>query len=207
MNGGINDVDIRNILNPLVPTPMLSALIRTFCHGSMVALLKTVAGRFNSPTCRIMVTGYYPILSDQSSLPSIPGFLGIHGIAPPSFLDSNEVLGTIFRRCEQFFQESAAALKQAVADVGDTRIAYVDAGFTNANSVFAPKALLWGIDDDSELSPQDEVVAARHASCDVAFNELQLLEREQCYRASAGHPNQAGAKQFAKQILAALRAV
>jgi hypothetical protein len=91
-----------------------------------------------------------------------------------------------------------------VEDVNDKRIVYVDAGFTNANSVFAPAKLLWGIEDDPAFSPEDEVAAARHVSCDAAIDPLLILEREQCYRASAGHPDQAGAKQFAKQILAAL---
>jgi hypothetical protein len=172
VNGGINDVDLRNILNPLVPTPILSALIRTYCHDSMLQLLKAVAARFSSPTCRILVTGYYPILSDQSKSPSILGFLGIQGIAPPPFLDSNIALGAIASRCQQFFEESTTALTQAAEDAGDARIAYVDPGFTGANSVFAPQTLLWGVNDDPAFSPQDEVVAARHASCDLAFNEL-----------------------------------
>ena len=64
--------------------------------------------------------------------------------------------------------------------------------------------MLWGLNDDLELTPEDEVVTVRHVACNLTFNELQVLEREQCYRASAGHPNPAGAKQYAKQILAAL---
>jgi hypothetical protein len=204
LNGGINDVDIRTILNPLVPPPIVSALIQKSCHDAMLDLLGTVAARFSNAAARIIVTGYYPILSDQSDPPSVLDFLGIHGIAPPPFLDTDVVLGAVIARCLQFFEQSTAALQQAVADAGDARVAYVDAGFTAANSVFAPNALLWGLNDDLELSPVDAVVDQRHRSCDAAFEEIQVLEREQCYRASAGHPNPAGARQFANQILAAL---
>jgi lysophospholipase L1-like esterase len=204
LNGGLNDVDFRTILNPLVPAPILSALTHKFCHDAMLGLLQTVAARFSNPAARIIVTGYYPIISDQSDPPCVLGFLGIHGIAPPPFVEKNFVIEAVIDRCRQFFQESTADLRRAVADAGDARIAYVDAGFTDANSVFAPKALLWGLAVDLDLSPVDEVADQRHKSCDAAFNEFQVLEREQCYRASAGHPNVDGARQFANQILAAL---
>jgi len=65
--------------------------------------------------------------------------------------------------------------------------------------------LLWGISLDDDLSPQDQVGAARRPLCDNAHPDpSQMLERQLCYRASAGHPNVEGAVQFSKQILAAL---
>jgi hypothetical protein len=205
LNGGINDVDIRTILNPLVPSAILHNRTVSFCHDSMLALLQKVSAKFNQPSCRILVTGYYPILSNQSHFPSVLGLLGVHLIAPPPFMEENIVIQAVIDHCEQFFTQSTAALRQAVTDAGDARISFIDPGFTDANSVFAPNAFLWGLNDDPpDFSPQDEVVAERHAACDIAFNEIDIVHREQCYRASAGHPNQAGARQYASQILAAL---
>lgn len=204
LNGGINDVDIRVILNPLVPQPIVSASIARFCHDSMLTLLQSVAAKFSSADCRIRVQGYYPILSPQSHFPSVLNLLGAHMIAPPSFMDQNAVINAVIARCQQFYAESTTALQQAVHDAGDVRIGYVDPGFTAANSAFAPQSMLWGLASDVDLSPQDPVAASRHASCDVTFDALDIVNREQCYRASAGHPNPDGARQYAKQILATL---
>ena len=206
VDGGINDVDVRTILNPLVPAGVLSAKTQAACHDAMLVLLRNVAAKFTAPQCRIIVTGYYPIISGQSDVLSIPAFLGLHGIALPAFLEDDVAIGGVISHCQQFFIESTAFLRQAVTAAADARIVYVDSGFTDANSVFAPEALLWGLQSDVDLSPVDEVAPQRHAACDVAFDLLQTLEREQCYRASAGHPNPAGARQFAKQILAAIGA-
>lgn len=70
--------------------------------------------------------------------------------------------------------------------------------------MFAPNAFLFGFNDDFALSPEDPMAAERHASCDATFDRLHVLEREQCYRASTGHPNLAGAQQYAQSIAAML---
>lgn len=201
-NGGINDVDIRTILNPLVPEAVISGKIQAFCHDSLLALLKRIKAKFTHPQCRILVTGYYPILSHQSDPPFIPKLMALHGIAGPPFLSNDPLIACVVAHCQQFFAESTINMKRAVADVADARFSYVDLGFSNSNSVFAPDAFLWELNDD--LSPQDEVAAQRHASCDISFNAFDVLDREQCYRASAGHPNVSGARQIAKQNLLAL---
>ncbi len=55
---------------------------------------------------------------------------------------------------------------------------------------FRGTSLLWGLDLGDDLDPQDPVAATRHPLCDIAFpGPLEILHREQCYRASAGHPN------------------
>ena len=204
LDGGINDVDVRTILNPFVPFPILIAKTRNFCHASMLVLLRKTVTRFSKPDCKIRVTGYYPIVSAQSHFPSVIDLLGCHGIMAPDFIDKNVLVRAVIDRCEKFFSESTASIEQAVAEAGDARIAYVAPGFTDANSVFAPQTLLWGLKDDLDLSPEDEVANARRASCNAAFDELQIVEREECYRAPVGHPNVLGAKHFAQKILESL---
>jgi hypothetical protein len=204
VNGGINDVDIQTILNPLVSKFVLSGKIQAFCYHSMYRLLQKVSAKFNRPDCRILVTGYYPILSDQSHFSFILDFLNIHGIAPPSFIQDNIIIDAVIDHCQQFFQESTENIKRAIAMAGDSRIVFAESGFTNANAVFAPESFLFGLRNDGTLSPEDPVALPRHDSCDVAFTAVQILEREQCYRASAGHPNQAGAEQYKRQILRTL---
>lgn len=208
MDGGINDVGIALILNPFALIPPLDVRVIHACHDGMLVLLKKVIAKFSKPTCRILVTGYYPILSAQSDPLGVIKLVSLFGIAVPAFLDKDlDFINPVLDRCEAFFNDSTQQLKQAVVDANDPRITFVPSGFTDANSAFVPgTTLLWGLTLDDDLSPQDPVAAARHPLCDIAHPDpLQIPEREICYRASAGHPNVQGAAQFSKQVLAALR--
>lgn len=205
LNGGINDVGVASILNPLALN--LDTRVIRACHDGMLVLLKRVATKFSQATCKILVTGYYSILSAQSDPLGVTKLLSLFGIAVPPFLDKDlDFINPVLDRCEAFFKDSTQQLTRAIADAGDPRIAFVPSGFTDANSVFVSgTSLLWGLDLDDDMGPQDPVAAARHPLCDVAHpGPLQIPERELCYRASAGHPNVQGAAKFSRQILAAL---
>ena len=206
LNGGINDVGVATILNPAALIPSLAQRIVSACHDGMLQLLKKVSDKFAKPTCRIVVTGYYPMLSADSDPLGVTKLLSLFGIAVPQFLAYDvDFINPVLARCKQFFAESTSELARAVTDAGDARIKFVPSGYTDANAVFAPDALLWGLDLTDELSPQDPVAATRRPFCDSAYpGELNVLQRELCYRASAGHPNVEGAAQFSKRILTAL---
>jgi lysophospholipase L1-like esterase len=204
MNGGINDVGVANILNPFAVIPPLETRVAHACHDGMLVLLKKVSAKFSKPACKILVTGYYPILSALSDPLGVTKLLSLFGIAVPPFVDKDlGFINPVLHRCEVFFQTSTQQLTAAIADAGDARIKFVPSGFTDANSVFVPgTSLLWGLNLDDDMDPQDPVAAARHPLCDAAHpGVLEIPEREQCYRASAGHPNVEGAVQFSKQIL------
>ena len=103
---------------------------------------------------------------------------------------------------EELFLASTKYLSQAVANMNDPRIRFVPSGFKDENAVFAgSSSMLWGANLDPNLSPEDPIAAVRRPLCDNAFRDSsQLLEREICYRASAGHPNVSGATQLYNQI-------
>jgi lysophospholipase L1-like esterase len=206
MNGGINDVGVATILNPFALIPRLDVRVKRACHDGMLVLLKKVIAKFSKPTCKILVTGYYPILSALSDPVGVMKLCSLFGIAVPAFLDKDlDFINPVLNRCEEFFNDSTQQLKQAIADANDPRITFVPSGFTDANSVFVPgTSLLWGLALNDDLSPQDPVAAARHPLCDIAHPDPLDLGRELCYRASAGHPNVQGAQQFSQQILASL---
>lgn len=207
MNGGINDVGVANILNPFAVIPSLETRVAHACHDGMLVLLRKVSAKFSKPGCKILVTGYYPILSALSDPLGVIKLLSLFGIAVPPFLDRDmDFINPVLHRCEVFFQTSTQQLTAAIKDAGDPRIIFVPSGFTDANAVFVPgTSLLWGLDLDDDMNPQDPVAAARHPLCDAAHpGVLEIPEREQCYRASAGHPNVQGAIQFSKQILGSL---
>lgn len=208
VNGGINDVDIKNILNPFISTQRLADLIGEHCFDSMRVLLGEIARRFPAPHTRIIVTGYYPILSYRSKPLGIPLLLENEGLLVPPIAiaplttDKNPIV----EHCLQFWQESTGHLRNAVAHAvaahPSARIEFVDAGFGESNAAFADDPWIFGLKFD--LRPQDEVVDERRTSCDAAIPPFDFLAREQCYRASAGHPNVKGARRYADAVIQAL---
>jgi lysophospholipase L1-like esterase len=207
LNGGINDVGVATLLNPLALIPTLTSRITRACHDSMLLLLNRISSKFVKHSCRILVTGYYPITSSQSDPFGVMQLLKLYGIALPPFGDPGaEFLEPVIHRSHQFFAESTAALQRAIVDATDARITFVPSGFTDANAVYVPgTSLLWKLDLDEALSPEDPVADERHALCYLAHDgPHETFAREFCNRASAGHPNVAGALQFRDQLIAAL---
>lgn len=208
VQGGINDVDIRTILNPFISSRQLSDLTREYCFDSMRVLLEELVVRFPALTTKIIVTAFYPILSHRSAPLGLPLFLQLHGIDVSAPFTPALPQGTnpIVDHCLQFWHESTTCFADAVAAVNAAhptrQVLFVDPGFTERNAVFADDPWLFGL--DPFLMPEDEVVQARHAACNAAIPAGDFLAREQCYRASAGHPNIIGAKKYADAILAVI---
>src|SRR5207244_4565202 len=85
VNGGINDVDIRVILNPLTTAADLRHEIHQFCYEDMLTVLMQIAVKFPKAD-RIIVTSYYPILSPESNPFRIPFLLQTYGVGMPFFV-------------------------------------------------------------------------------------------------------------------------
>jgi lysophospholipase L1-like esterase len=208
MNGGINDVDIRTILSPLTNRNDLHNDTMEACYTDVKTLLNEAIGTFTKATRRFIFTGYYPILSSQSDLLRISPLLNLLGVALPPYLHQGPLLQYVVSLALQFWHDSEDAFKLAIAEVRDglhlgDRLQYVSSPFTESNAVFAPNPWLFGITDT--LEPQDEVIEQRVAQCDLYFSSpFDLAAREECHRASAGHPNVSGAQQFANTIIAVL---
>ena len=207
INGGLNDINFRFVLNPLTDSAHLKDRIRQHCFLDMKTLLETVVAKFTKPSARIIVTSYFPILSHQTHLPRVEAFLAVHGLALPPFLDVSDglVFSKIIANCEQFYAQSNHFLLRAVKQVNDAaggipRVCFAQPPFGPENAALAPQVWLWGVNPD--LSPQDPVQTPRHAACN-AF-ETDPIRRLICYRASVGHPNFEGANQYALAILALL---
>jgi lysophospholipase L1-like esterase len=204
VNGGINDIDVRYILNPFTEADDLIDVTTRFCGTDMTTLLRRVSGRF--PRARIAVTSYYPILTRDSQFPLYQDFtltLGMPVSPLTRFIDSNLIFDRIVRNCSLFYETSTRALEAAVESANAAaggRIVFAHPAFASDNAALAPNAWLFGIRGD--LLPEDPMAAARHASCNACLTDF--LRREQCYRASAGHPNPTGARRFGEAILAAL---
>ncbi|HKD85502.1 MAG TPA: hypothetical protein VKB58_12195 [Terriglobales bacterium] len=210
VNGGINDVDTRTILNPLTSFVALGDRTELHCYADMKVLLPVVAAKFSNPNTKIVVTSYYPILSTDSDPFRVPHLLQFRGIALPDFLDTAPLIGKIFSLCLQFWHDSEMWLGRAVAEtnaaLGGNRIRFAVAPFSEQNAVFASDPWLWGVGLPPDFPPEDEVASKRIPACDSFYggNLGDLLACEECHRASAGHPNRAGASAFARAVEQAL---
>ena len=196
VNGGINDVGVQYIFNAYTDAQELTDTVQRFCHDDLVILLRQTATKFASPGTIIVVSGYYPVLSAQSDPLRVPTLLPLFGVSLPAITFPGNPVAKIISNSLLFWRQSRAAMTRAVTDVnqqlGTNRIVFVDPGFNEANAAFGPTPWVFGVNAD--LSPQDDVIAARRAACQL--DEPDPVQREFCYRASAGHPNRWGAQAF-----------
>lgn len=66
LNGGINDINFREILNPLADEKQLERKIKSHCYTAMKKLLGKTRRLY--PNAVIIVAGYFSILSESRSL-------------------------------------------------------------------------------------------------------------------------------------------
>ena len=213
LNGGINDVSLPRILNPWIRADQINQLTKQFCAAEMADLLGNLAQRLNAGA-RILVVGYYPILSNSSN----PGdekqvrmLMEMHGVATSSVamqttLDIDTILPRIIENSLAFWKTSTESLTEAVDQTnhssGRAVCAFVDPGFSETNALWAPDPLLWEL--SPELDAEDEVKILRDRACADSYGDLvHLPEWGQwfiCCRASVGHPNVRGAAQIAAAL-------
>jgi hypothetical protein len=207
MNGGINDVEIQRVFNPMVPQYELELHIRNYCGRDFLMLLRSTVQRFKN--AQILVLGYYPCVSHQSRREGIEMLYSlVHGVRFAPVLDADLFREAVVEHCLRFWRLSTGLLRGAVENVNrearSTRALFVDTGMREANAAYAPQSLLWELDlNDPERAP-DEAAAARQAAAElVGAGPLQM---RQCRLSSAGHPNVAGAAGMAQQCIEALNA-
>ena len=219
MDGGINDVGISTIVDPLaIIDPLdnqLEQKIDDFFYGRMKELLKLTSKKF--PSAKIIVTGYFQIISDDTDGNLIGLALSGFGLAVAGFpgvigglILNSVVVDKIKKRCSTLKDRSHTQMAKAIIETmsdlttsSSGRIFFADPLFFGENSLFAPKALLFGINKD--LSPQDNdlVANARKRVCDI--NNPSRGDSNTCAIASIGHPNPAGARKYADSVIGQMR--
>jgi lysophospholipase L1-like esterase len=214
MDGGINDVSLMRILNPLTTTALLTQLVNQFCNQAMRDLLIATAQKLIVPGARIAVTGYYPIFSDQSDPTDLQfrAMLELHGLTTTSVFHTDpfaidHLVPQVIKNSITFWQGSNQALQSAVdaanSTLGKNVCVFVKLPFTEANSLWAPQSLLWQL--TPLLGAEDEVVSSRGQACEAVFGDLSHLAKLlQCQRASVGHPKVQGAAAIAQALSAAV---
>jgi lysophospholipase L1-like esterase len=205
MNGGINDVEVQRVFNPMIPQFELELHTRNYCGRDLQTLLQQVISRFTN--ARVLVLGYYPALSQQSSKQGVEALFSlVHGVKFAPLFDADLFRNEIVEHCLRFWKLSTGLLRGATEhvnrDAGETRAIFVDSGLDENNAAFAAQTLLWELDLNDLNKAPDEAVAERRAACEqVAAGELQ---KRQCLLSAVGHPNVAGAARMAEQCMRAV---
>jgi hypothetical protein len=204
VDGCMNDVNFRTILNKKVEHSELKNVIWTHCYYHMLQLLNTIKTKFAyNPEIKIIVTGYYKVFSQYTDMSRIPGTIkeefGIQD-SDKSWLND---------RWQVIRDESTRALELAVIeanlDLDQDQIFFAIPDFRDENAIFAPNSFLWGAIERSTLGiyypyPVDDVINDRIRACDEHYSTLDVKKRIGCYMASLAHPDRGGALAYANAI-------
>ncbi len=211
LDGCVNDLGLLYIMDPATPADELAWTSEFLCGHEMLALLLHVRER--APQAAIVVTGYYPFVSDQSDLLGISAWLQTLG---QEVVPEGVALRNVLAEHSQTFVDAAhrglrAAVAHATAanDGGPaSRIAFVDPGFGPENALFAPNSWLWnltsrnldipGLEQDLHVFPEDPMHGFRLEWCFEPQVRSTIIE---CLYASVAHPNPCGAWAYAAQVL------
>jgi len=154
LNGGVNDINVRTLVDPLTDPKLLSALITTYCGTDMRRLIEHAGRKFTR--AQFLVTSYFPILSHESDLTHIDSILAAYFIdVPTAFMTrfaqapATPALARLFiwekvvALALQFWRESTIELREAVRvcdaqGPGAGRVVFVEVPFTERNAMFAP---------------------------------------------------------------------
>lgn len=205
MNGGINDVEVQRVFNPMIPRYELELHTRNYCGRDLLAILQLVTHKF--PNAVALVLGYYPALSHLSRPEGVESLYSlVHGVRFEPLFDAHLFRNELVEHCLRFWKLSTGLFRSAVERVnreaGTNRAIFVDSGMEEANAAHAPQSLLWERDMDDPDKAPDEAVAERRLAYElVGAGDLQ---KRQVLLSAVGHPNVAGAARMAEQCIRAV---
>jgi lysophospholipase L1-like esterase len=195
VDGCINDLDSRRLLNAANPPDRIRELAQAKCGPPMEALLERITNVF--PNANVVVTGYYPILSEKTANDLFMRALAKRFYAPEAGapkMNDKAVLARLIAISHEWYQTSdqmlaAAAQKidsQLAAKGSHQRVLFADVAFAPENSFAARQSRLWGFDASwlrkmlvvltlgrVQLRPNDERRNQRSKICEEIFKEAE----------------------------------
>ncbi len=214
---GVNDVDITRVLN--LRDHGLEKYIEDTFYRKLKLLIERVYHCF--PNAIIMVAGYYKVFSEESERNIMLNVLKGIGFTVPLLPTPVgelvlEVLGprltkALIERLTFFRDAAHDCIRETIVDFVGTipeakeRIFFADPRFKDENAIGASQTFLYGLDPDLSPEDPDEIAIARAKACAEHADRLNTIEKIAGPRASVGHPNPAGARQYADVIIANLR--
>jgi hypothetical protein len=209
----INDVGVSTIISPDQTEEEVAELTRRFCRDEMISLLGRI--RTVMPQAHVVVTGYYPILSEYSRIPSgIDERLYWTGLAAERGLSL--WLRLAANHSQTFDQTARSSLREAVdtlnaAEATDPHALFADPDFGPEHALFTADPWLWGLTSPAPVAllsfmrmeslPEDPLFLFRVPTC---MSDPGASKSPKCYYTSVGHPNYMGALVYTNAILQAL---
>ncbi len=215
LNGGINDLGVTSLLDPFQSEAALTATtLRLFDQMRTVLLALAAPGTSALdvfPNARIVVTGYYPIVSAESDFAAVFAAAAAIGVVGVSSLGGGVTTGVAFqiyrakliRMSEVFAATANATLATAVRAAGDPRVKFVMPDWRPENCTFGPNPYVFGL--RFPVEPEDPVAAGRRVACNLPCGNSGVPPGAiTCPIASLAHPNARGAQAYADAIMRGL---
>ena len=190
VSGGINDVGLDNVLNQSINANGIrkrSGSIENPMKNMLTGLLGI------NKKCKIIVTGYYPIVSDESNADDLTVLGGVLNWAlnnPQYSLKENLRVNSY-----TFYRSSMKSLINATneADGGMNRVRFAGVSFTPNRSYGTSGSWLWKLVSTLPPRTDDELF-----ECRASFNNpTDVINRIN----AIGHPNIEGAREYNRSII------
>ena len=210
ISGGINDVGVMNILNAYIPPDDIDQRAQSI-KDPLVNLLSYLLGECKN--AKIMVTNYYPIVSDDSDVTLIASVYGlgifiINNALNGNVLDAFTIKERLTENSFMFHGSTTTAITNAVLETDNAanRVVLANVNFGSINSYAASETWLWKL-----IAPQASMESPMELSLDILrtdddqFDYRSSLASDPIDKINAiGHPNVEGAKEYARAIESAL---
>src|SRR5882762_1519794 len=188
VDGCINDLDARRLLNAANAPAAIVELAQQKCGPPVEALLGRIATAF--PNAHVIVTGYYPILSEKSANDFFMRALAKRLYTGSESMNDKQLRARLIEISREWYQASnrmlAAATEKVDAELAARgsrqRTAFAEIVFLPEHSFAAPQSRLWGFDASAirkllviltlgrvTLKTNDEQRNQRNASCKQTF--------------------------------------
>lgn len=188
VDGCINDLDARRLLNAANAPAGILELAQQKCVAPVEALLGRIATTF--PNAHIVVTGYYPILSERSANDFFMRALYERLYTGTEPMNTKQLRGRLIEISREWYQATnrmlAAATEKVDAQLSARgsrqRALFAQVGFLPEHSFAAPQSRLWGFNASAirkllviltlgrvTLNTNDERRKQRSANCNEIF--------------------------------------
>lgn len=218
LSGGINDVGVNKILNPIIAPDEMQYL----CDGiedPMYSLLIKLLGK--CPDSYIIVTSYYPIVSNDTSEQALDIFInefikGDHNSADAqgfalikSLFGTRRILSMLSSNSNLFHNQSILSIGRAIdranqysiSELKGERVIFALVDFPSNRSYGTNESWLWRITDPETNEGRltnDHMYDYRISFCNKTLcNWSDIIT-------AVGHPNVEGANEYNRTIINAL---
>lgn len=190
VDGCINDLDARRLLNAVNTPKGIRESAEQKCGPPMEALLTRLTTSF--PQAHVIVTGYYPILSEKTSHDLFMRALAKRFYTGTERMNDKQLLDRLIAISREWYEGSNQMLATAAGKIdaqlaaqgSRQRVLFAEVSFLPENSFAAPQSRLWGFNASFlrkllvvltlgrvSLKTNDEQRKQRSVSCNQTFKQ------------------------------------